>query len=195
MKKIFTSAILAALFTGAVAQSSYSVFQYSLGFSTGNLNDFISKMSPRGFTFDYRLMKYNNVGVGLDVGWNIFYDDIPDDTYTTGNYTFSGKQYRYSNHVPVLLSADYFFLNDGKLLPFAGLGIGTMYTRRTTDMGLFTFEDTAWHFALRPEAGVIFKTDSYLSFSLIAKYYYGLKAGPLEAQSYFTVGLGVALTR
>ena len=41
-----------------------------------------SAASFRGFTLDYRKFVSSNVGVGVDIGWNVFYDDMPAAEYT-----------------------------------------------------------------------------------------------------------------
>lgn len=44
--------------------------------------------------------------VGVDAGWNVFYEKKDYDTYTGGTESLSGIQYRYQNSVPLLASAD-----------------------------------------------------------------------------------------
>lgn len=195
MKKLFIIALVSLSISSAFAQSKYTIISYSLGFGTGKMHDFILPMSPRGVTLDYREFKTDKIAVGLDIGWQVFYDNLPDDIYTSGNFSYSGKQYRYSNHIPVLFSSDYFINIGEKLRTFGGLGIGTMYTLQNTDMGLYTFERRAWHFAMRPELGILFKTGSNFSLSLLTKYYYGFKSGELPSQGYFTVNFGLVASR
>ena len=67
-----------------------------------------------------------------------------------------------------------------------------MYSRRDTDMGLWYVEEEAWHFALKPEAGIMWQIDFNVSFNLSAKYYTGFASGDLETQSYFALGAGFA---
>ncbi len=147
MKKIFTIAIITVLGISAYGQSSITALSYSIGFGTGDMHDYISKTSFRGFTIDYRKLVQTNVGVGVDIGWNVFYEEKPYDTYEYKDITYSAKQWRYSNHWPVLVAADYYMNPGEQISAFAGLGLGTMYTLQNTDMGAYTFEKDAWHFA------------------------------------------------
>jgi hypothetical protein len=190
MKKILLSAIFAVFAISAFSQMNLTSFQYSMGFGAGSMHDYISSASFRGFTFDYRKAVNNNVGLGLDLGWNVFYKEMPYATYEGTNITYSGKQWRYSNHFPMLFAADYYAVNEGKVVPYGGLGIGTMYSLQNTDMATYTFEKDAWHFALRPELGILIKTAPGVGFNIVSKYYYGFKAGDLPAQGYFTVNVG-----
>jgi len=191
MKKIFMLTIFMAFALSAFSQRSFTALEYSMGFGTGNIHDFISSASFRSFAIDYRNLVQPNIGVGVDFGWNVFYKDIPDDVYEYNNITFSGKQWRYSNHFPILAAMDYYIKPDQKLSGYAGLGIGTMYTLQNTDMGAYTFEKDAWHFAFRPELGIVIKTEPGFAFTIVSKYYYGFKAGDLPSQGYFTLNVGM----
>lgn len=188
MKKILL-ALFVVVSIPAFSQSITSL-QYSMGFGTGDLGDFIDKPSFRGITLDWRKLVQPNVGVGLDIGWNVFYSEESNGVYTHENLSISGKQWRYNNHMPILAAVDYYMKPDEQVNPFVGIGIGTMYSRRNTDMGQYTLEEEAWHFAIRPEIGVLYEVNPALSFSLTGKYYMGLEAGDLDAQNYFALNFG-----
>src|SRR6478735_7886331 len=175
MKKILFI-IFSVVASSAFAQSLTSV-QYTMGFGSGDLGDFISKPSFRGFTVDFRKLVQPNVGVGFELGWNTFYEAKSYDTYTIGTLSYSGKQYRYNNQFPALFAVDYYFQPDTKINPFAGLGLGTMYSLRHTDMGQYSLKQDAWHFALRPEIGVLMEVTPDVSLAVTGKYYYGFQAG------------------
>jgi outer membrane protein len=191
MKRIFITAIFSVLAIQIFAQTSITAMQYSMGFGTGDMHTYISKASFRGFTIDYRKLVRSNVGVGIDIGWNVFYEEKPWAVYEgQNNVTYSGKQWRYSNHWPILFAADYYTNPDAEFSAYGGLGLGTMYSLQNTDMGSYTFEKDAWHFALRPEIGILIKPSPGVGFTIASKYYYGFKAGDLPAQGFFTINVG-----
>ena len=168
-----------------------TTLEYSMGFATGDMGDFIDKPSFRGFTIDYRRLVQPNVGVGFEAGWNVFYSEESYAVYTQENVSLGGRQFRYQNQVPLFIAADYYFHPDETINPFVGLGLGTMYSRRNTDMGQYTLEEDAWNFALRPEVGLIYDINPEFGFSLTGKYYYGFEAGDLnEPMSYFALNIG-----
>lgn len=198
MKKIFILFLL-TISSYAYAQDMTSYqdiisYQYSIGFGTGDLGSYIGKTSFRGFNVDYRKLVTPNVRVGFDLGWNVFYDERPSEVYTYENISYSGKQYRYNNQFPLLVAADYYFLTDKLINPFIGFGIGTMYSKRETDMGQYKLDQDAWNFAIRPEIGILYRINEDLGFTLTGKYFYGFKAGDLPAQGYFTLNFGLAYT-
>jgi outer membrane protein len=192
MKKIF----FVLLFTGVIAatqlkaqENIYSI-QYSIGFATGDLKEFNESASFRGMSFEYRYMMQPSIGVGLETGYNLFYDRMDYATYTQGTQSLSGIQYRYTHAVPVLAAFDYYLKPDTQVNPFVGLGVGTLYTNRDLDMGMFTMESDVWQFALRPQVGAMISTPA-ADLIVGAKYFSGFKAKDTEGQSYFTFNVGL----
>ncbi len=134
-----------------------TALQYSIGFGTGDMHDFIGKASFRGFTLDYR-----NLATPISVL-----------VLTLAGICFMKKRLRMYTSIkilpiqenngvtaiifPMLAAADYYVKPDANVSGYAGLGVGTMYTLQNTDMATYTFEKDAWHFALRPEVGLLFK--------------------------------------
>ena len=173
------------------AQSGYTSFQYQIGFGMGDLGDYIEKASFRGAVFDYQKNLSSGLSVGLELAWSTFYEKKDYDTYTVEPYSLSGIQYRYSNMFPMLLTAEYYLKSEGAVRPYVNLGLGTMYTIRDTDMGLWRLEEKAWQFGLKPELGVIYDVGMNSSVKLEGKYYMGLGGSKLENQSFFALSAGM----
>ena len=192
MNKIYLIVCAVLLVSTSVVKAQDKTYlTYSIGFPMGDLSDFIQKTSFRGMGLDYRHMTNEKVGVGINLAWNVFYEEKEHDTYTSGNATLSGKQFRYSNHVPMLLSADYYLTSGQTVIPFVGLGAGVMYTRRNTDMNLYTIRQEAWNFTLQPEIGINIQNGLSGGFTASLKYFNGFAAGDLEKdQSYLALNIG-----
>jgi len=192
MKKIFFVVLLTGIITATQVKAQESLFsvQYSMGFAVGDLKEFNEAASFRGMSFEYRYMMQPAIGVGLETGYNLFYDRMDYATYTQGTQSVSGIQYRYTHAVPVLAAFDYYLKPDTQFNPFVGLGVGTLYTFRDLDMGMLTMESDAWQFALRPEVGCIISTQA-ADVLIGAKYFSGFKANDTEGQSYFTINVGL----
>lgn len=193
-KQLLILLILCAGVSVSAQQSTFSI-QYSMGFGTGDLGGYNSEPSFRGATIEWHKYLKPTMSVGFEAGWNAFYNSFPTETYTYGNASLSGKHYRYQNQMPLLVSVDYHFNPDATLKPFAGLGIGTMYSRRDMDMNIYRFTEDAWHFAIRPEVGFMYQVSPEASGYLGLKYYTGLKSGDFsESQSYIALNIGFVLT-
>lgn len=170
---------------------SLTTTSYSMGLATGDMGDYTSNFSGRGFTLDYRKMVQPNLGVGFYTGWNVFYDERPFDTYTIDNRTLSGKQYRYVNSLPIMVATDYFLKPGEDFNPYLGLAVGTIYTERATDMGIYRFTQDAWSFAFTPQVGFLYSLSRYAGINVSAKYNLGLAAGDFEStQSYVSFNIG-----
>jgi opacity protein-like surface antigen len=190
MKYIFLLAFSAMVSVGTHAQSAF-VISYPIGFTMGDHNDYISKTSFRGFNMEYVYRLKHNLGVGLELGWNVFYNREDEKEYKEGTASVTGTQFRYSNAVPILAQAKWLFeSSNSNLVPYAGLGIGTLYIDRATDFGLYRWSKEAWQFCLRPEAGLIFKLNSTTGAFIGAKYYGAFNTADLDAQSYLTANIG-----
>jgi hypothetical protein len=194
MKKTFYILLFTIITSSAMAQDNFMSWQYSVGFGTGDLHNFVSPVSFRGVTYNYSKFTNDNIAVGMEIGWNVFYEKKGYDTYTFRNFDYSGKQYRYSNNVPFLFTVGYYKDMESIISPFVNLGIGTMYSERKTSMGSFVFTQDGWHFELKPELGFMYNTQG-ASLSVSAKYYYGFKAGDLPAEGYFTINVGFVIKR
>ena len=193
MNKHITTLYMALLIASgsAMAQPSYTTISYSMGFATGDLGSFISQPSFRGATIDYRKLVQTNIGLGISLGWNVFYEALDFDTYTLNNVSLSGKQWRYSNHLPMMAAADYYLSPGETFNPFFGLGVGTMYSRRNTDMNHYTIELNSWHFAMQPQVGFLYTINYRSALSVAAKYCHGFQSGQIDApQGFFSLNLG-----
>ncbi len=192
MKKIFFVVLLTGIITATQVKAQESLFsvQYSMGFATGDLKEFNEAASFRGMSFEYRYMMQPTIGVGFETGYNLFYDRLDYATYTQGTQSLSGIQYRYTHAVPVLAAFDYYLKPDTQFNPFVGLGVGTLYTYRDLDMGMFTLESDVWQFALRPQIGVMITTPS-ADLIVAAKYFSGFKSNDTEGQQYFSLNIGL----
>lgn len=191
MKKLFYVLLTIGTFgiLPGLAQNTFSV-QYSMGFGSGDVKSYISSSSLSGALVSYRYMTSPKLGAGVDVGWNGFYERRAYDTYTSGTVSLSGTQYRYIDAVPIYLAADYHFKPDEKMCPYVGLGVGTLLTKRRTDMGLYTLKTDTWAFALRPEIGVLLNANPDMDIILAAKYNIGFATSDLASQAYFTFNMG-----
>jgi outer membrane protein len=196
MKRIIALIIFCSLVsvTAVFSQqgTSHTSIQYDISFGVGDLGEYVSAPSFRGASAQYRYSVTDNVLVGVDAGWNVFYEKKDYDSYTSGTMTLSGVQYRYQNEVPLLACIDYNFMPDNAFMPYIGLGIGTLYSERYTSMGIWAIEENPWHFLIKPEAGIMYKFSYGAAFKLGFKYYNGFSAGDLDTQGYFTISTGFA---
>jgi len=192
MKKLFFLLIVSLCMQGLFAQRhSVFILSYPIAFPMGDLKDYISNTSFRGFNLEFGKEVRPNLIAEIETGWNVFYQDQPEDVYTEGTASISGKQFRYTNSVPIIAGAKWVLKSHNNLVPYAGLGLGTMYSDRSTDFGLYRISTDAWQFCVRPELGITFKSRNGPSAMLGVKYYSSFNSSDLDGQSFLTVNIGV----
>lgn len=175
------------------AQGNFMI-SYPISFPMGNLHDYISNTSFRGINLEFNKQVAPNQTVGIETGWNVFYQHVSQKVYTDGSASISGVQYRYSNSVPIIAGGKYYFEGHGHMHPYAGVGLGTLYTSHTTDFGIYRLEKDAWQFLIRPEIGIDAKIGPAESLFVGAKYYWALNGGDLDAQPYLSINIGFKFT-
>jgi opacity protein-like surface antigen len=169
------------------------VLNYNMGFTSGNTKDFIEKASFRGFGFEYRRVIKNIWSVGFSVDWQRFYESLGKQTVDFNESTLYGSQFNYINSVPLMVTGHYYFMGvDDDLITFVGSGIGTYYNELYTDIGSARFYSDSWQFGLAPEAGLIYNVGYEVGISAAVRYNYGFETSSLDAQSYWTIRVGIA---
>jgi outer membrane protein with beta-barrel domain len=192
MKKIFPLLLFIFCAPQLFAQHGSSFgLTYSISFPMGDLHDYTTKTSFRGFEMEYNYHIQPHISLGVETGWNTFYERVEKKTYTDGTASITGVQYRYTNAVPILATGRYIKTGSGKAEPFVGLGIGTLYVDRATDFGLYRISSDAWQFCVRPELGVILKSGRGVAGLISAKYYYAFDTDNLSGQPYLSLNIGL----
>ena len=184
---MLTAGVFVAPFVSA--QSNFSVL-YSVGIPMGALSDHTSEVSARGMTMEYQKFIKSNISVGVNFGYSVFYEKLPYGSYTSGTATLTGTQYRYNNLFPMLVNGQYHLNSDGAIKPYVGLGIGTIYNIRNTDMGLWTVEQNNWHFLVTPEAGITFGIGQNTALKLNAKYDNAFKTDKADSFANLNFNIG-----
>ena len=201
MKKIYLTALLLfGLIAGSFAQRSYWTFNWDMNKGLGETGDFVDKFSVRGASVDGRFFINENITVGGFLGWSTLYDklyDLPPITADLGDGVtadISGTQMRYLNTFPVLINAHYFMGDNGSIRPYAGIGIGTVYTEQRVDLGFHAFIAEKWGFAVQPEIGVFIPIGlNGPGVNLAARYLYGSTTGGMlgmDKLGMFTFAVG-----
>lgn len=175
----------------AEAQRNQISMQYVIGFPQSNLKDYLDQTSFRGFAMDFRTMVTKNFAIGADAGVNTFYKRMDYGTYQEGSAAISGVNYRYTNSFPLHATAAYYLNSQKTFSPFVGLGVGTTFSRRDTDIGLYELRTDAWQFSLKPEIGIVSRFSSMLGVKVVLKYNANFKSNELDSQSYLALGVGL----
>jgi opacity protein-like surface antigen len=195
MKKyMLLSLLLIAGTFSAKAQGNLTSIQYTVGFPTGDLKDFIGKTSWRGVNFDYRRSFTDNWSAGLSIGYQLFYEEKENATIERGTQTLFGNQFRYVNSCPMTANLAYSFKPGEMVNPYVGLGVGTFFRETVMDIGLYRWSDESWHFAVRPEIGILYEPEPGVGLMVNVKYMNGFETKDMGSASFISLNVGVAWT-
>lgn len=184
-------AVLIMVVTDSFAQRSFFALTYSTSLPMGKTKDLIGQYSWRGFAMEGRGLITPNIALGGYAGWNVFYEKL-SGSFTEGTVTFTGTQNRYINVFPIMFNGYYQIMNNRKVIPFFGTGVGLFRIERRLDFGIWTVSDRKWHLGFQPEAGVLLGTGNDASVLLSVKYNYALKTGETPAYSAINFNIGIA---
>jgi hypothetical protein len=205
MKKIIiTTFILAAVLLNAKQTTAQDDFtsntslMYTFGVPFGSLDEHTGNWSGRGVTLEYQKDIAENFSVGLNISYSVFCEQKGKDTYTleppNEHTTLTAVQYNYNNIVPILVTGNYTF-GMGAIGPYVGLGIGTLYDLRNTNMGLYTIEEHNWHLAMSPQAGFLFDTGAPVSLKVAFKYDHAFKIDNSDGFGMLQMSIGIAFLK
>ncbi len=193
LKHIIISLIfLLPLATFGQSGYTYQGLSYSMAVPLAGTQDYIDAGSFRGLNYEGYHEMSPKFALGWLFGWNVFKSELRNETYTQDNVTITGNQFRYQNEFPMLVRGLFLMGAPAGIRPYVGAGIGVIYNVRRTDIGLYSIEKNAWHFAMAPEMGILIPVrESIITASV--RYNYAVKAKDLGQQSYVSFNLGFML--
>ncbi len=191
MKYLTIIMLIFAMGITAHAQNNFFGMSYNVAFPTGNTADYIEGTQWRGMGMEGRWFLSRNTSMGFAWDWNVLHD-VVSGTSEISNGAVTGTQVRTINAMPFLLTGHYYLQGASWMKGFAGLGVGTYFTKRNMNLGVFTAEESEWMFGLAPEIGVMIPFDMGFFLSLKFRYNYAFEAGDIPAQSFYGISIGFA---
>ncbi len=155
MIKTTAVSLLFFLFTYATAFSqSVWTLSYEPATPLGDMTDFTGKTSFRGLGASANWYVTDRITVGATVQWTGFYEKNERGTWYFDGGALTATAWKEFYILPLYVNAKYHFVEEGKLIPYAGLSLGTAYVEQSVQVGKYDFEEKSWRFSLAPEAGV-----------------------------------------
>lgn len=190
MKK-YILILLVSVATIVNGQDETVVFvNYLPGMALGETTDFTDNFSPRGLDFEVNKFIREDLSVGFVIAWNIFREKEENLTFDFRDAVITGTQFRYLNTSPINLNVKKYFTG-GERTPYVGFGLGTSYSRKRTDFGVYSISEEQWQFNVAPEVGILIDASRRNIVSLKVKYNYSLDADNFGSVSYLSFGVGV----
>jgi hypothetical protein len=158
MKKLATVILFFVACSSASAQFYDKMFFVGWNVNTPLVNkEFAGKSSTRGARLGYRELIREKVALGVDLTWATYEDYVPRQTYYTQNSAITTDYTHYSNNYGAMLTGDYYFFAEKKVMPYVGLGAGLAYNSYNAYYNVYQSRDNSFGFLARPQAGVWIK--------------------------------------
>jgi hypothetical protein len=196
MKYIIATLLILLVAANAFGQTKITVLSYQMSVPDQNLEEYINETSFRGVGFDGRWFAGGSSFTGgISLAWHVF-NKSTDGTIEFPNGALTGKQNRYINSFPIMLTGHLYFGNKNRLWMFIGGGVGTYYIIQRFEAGVHSIEESAWHLGAYPEFGLQIPL-SEADFFINGKYNYAFEAGESVTGdkldlAYWTVSVGLA---
>ena len=120
----------------------YFNINYNLGFSVGDMKDYIKENSYRGFMVDGRKFINDKVTIGGYMGWTGFFEKFDRKSYQYNDATtVTGVGANTYYNFTIGMNAHYYPLQNGAIKPYVGINVGPTYQNLKTQIGRFALED------------------------------------------------------
>ena len=170
---VFLIVLFMIVSVSASAQFYEKMFFVGWNVNTPLVNkDFASKSSSHGARIGYRQLIREQIAVGVDVTWATYDGYTPRQTYYNPSGAMTTDFVNYANNYGALLTGDYYFFKEKKVMPYVGLGAGVAYNHYMVYYNVYSGGDKAFGFMARPQAGVWIKAGERRNWGINAGVHY-----------------------
>lgn len=127
---------------------------YGAAFPGSNMKTMFNDASLRGWSGAVLYGATDQLSVGLQAGFQDFYQKNDRAVFNEEGSDISAVITHSVQTIPILLKGQYRFTTEGRIQPFAGLGIGANLVQYRKFYGQFSENNTGFGFAAQPELGV-----------------------------------------
>lgn len=169
------------------------LISWDIAFPTG---DYLNETSYSGFRFEYRKFLDTNWAWGISTGWNSYKQKLDQQLYQTpdGGQAVFTDMIRTVFELPITVNGYYFLDQFGKFKPYAGLGLGTMYSQQEAFFNIYVIEENNWGFLARPELGFQYELEYSMGLQAYATYSYATNKNDglgIDNLQHVSLGIGV----
>ena len=169
----------------------YGALTYNMAVPLNSTSDFTGDFSPMGVGFDVRYKLRSDLSLGFAFAWQVIEGET-SDVIELENAAFQGRQFRWTNTIPLLVTSHYYFRQlTSWVTPFAGLGLGAYFFERRVDVGVYQVSSSTWHFGLAPEVGFGFRVAGMMPV-LIFRYNHAFSSDDSGDQGFMNFNIGIA---
>ena len=131
---------------------------WNVGFPVGSVHHFTSGASAAGLELLLKYWIHPRITIGASVDWQTFADEKPRTTYQLQNGAVTATAYNSVLLGGVRAGGDFYFLDEGPILPYAGANIGFGWSTLQTAAADIAIFDNQSSVVLGAEAGIVIDT-------------------------------------
>lgn len=147
-----------SLLLGAAAHSQQGTWRLNLNYGAAlpgsALKNMFNDASLRGWSGAVLYGATDQLSVGLEAGYQDFYQKNDRKVYSEGGSDISAVVTHSVQTIPLMVKGKYLFTTEGRVRPFAGLGVGGNLVQYRKYYGQFAESDTKFGFVAQPELGI-----------------------------------------
>lgn len=187
---ILSLAIICFLAGNAYSQTSYAslpsqyyTFSWNIAFPLGDFSEYwVEDPSLTGFDFGARYNVNDVIMAGFNIGSQRINQLHENTTYSLPDkgIAITADNYRITWMVPFQAVIAKHFLQDGKVSPYIGLGIGGDYMQHHLVIQEYDIYKEQWDFSLSPEIGALVRLGSYGQWGILAAFNYKWTTNKIE---------------
>ena len=118
-------------------------------------NNFVTNFCALGFDVGYGKYIKDDLAVGLQIGWNNYYEYASRKTYEFAGGAATTDLYKYIYTLPITAFISHSFRVSETFIPFAKLGVGGQYSEQNLYYNIYETTNDNWGFVIAPEVGAV----------------------------------------
>jgi hypothetical protein len=118
-------------------------------------NNFVTNFCALGFDVGYAKYIKDDLSVGLQMGWNNYYEYASRKTYEFAGGAATTDLYKYIYTLPITAFISHSFKVSENFVPFAKLGMGGQYSEQNLYYNIYETTNDNWGFVVAPELGAV----------------------------------------
>lgn len=157
-KIFFITGCLVVLALASFAQEGKTTFNinYSVNAPLGDFkNNVIGRTSFRGWNANILYGISDKISVGLQSGFNNYYERYPRQVYNTKDGSISAVLTNSVQTIPIQAKFRYNFIPGAFIQPYIGAGVGGNIVTFNQYLGEFSSGKSGFGFSASPEAGIL----------------------------------------
>jgi outer membrane protein W len=167
MKSFLIISVIVLSSASSFAQTQGSSFAYAnwdFGFPVGN--NFVSSFSGWGGNVGFSYFVQENLGVGLELGWNSYYQYASTKTYSNADGAVTTDLYKYIFTLPITATVMHTFKAGKVVRPYVKLGLGAQFSQQNLYYNIYQTTNDDWGFVAIPEVGANLRFSPYSKWSM-----------------------------